>query len=62
VAVANPFDGCHVQLGMESRFFVEAKSFIFSVVKGSVELRGWKRGMVSQGGFCSRRVVLLGCC
>jgi hypothetical protein len=24
---------------MESRFFVEAKSFIFVVVKGSVELR-----------------------
>jgi hypothetical protein len=39
VAAANPFGGCRVQLGMESMFFVEAKSFIFSMVKGTVELR-----------------------
>lgn len=39
VAAANPFGGYPVGLGMENRFFVEAKSFTFSVVKGSVDLR-----------------------
>jgi hypothetical protein len=36
---------------MENRFFVEAKSFIFSVVEGSFELRWRRRGKDSQGGF-----------
>jgi hypothetical protein len=43
-----------VRLGMEVRFFVEAKSFIFSVAKGSIEL-----GVVEKRkGFSG--VVLLG--
>jgi hypothetical protein len=53
-AAADPFGGCHVRLGMESWFFVEAKSFIFSVVKGSVELRVVEK----RNGFSG--VVLLG--
>jgi hypothetical protein len=36
---------------MESRFFAEAKSFIFSVVKRSVELRVVEKRNGSQGGF-----------
>jgi hypothetical protein len=39
VAAAIPFGGCLVRLGRKSWFFVEAKSFIFLVVKGFVELR-----------------------
>jgi hypothetical protein len=39
MATANPLGGCPVRLGMENRFFVEAKSFTLSVVKGFVELR-----------------------
>jgi hypothetical protein len=43
-----------VRLGMVSWFFVEAKSFLFSVVKGSVELRVLEKRKGSFG------VVLLG--
>jgi hypothetical protein len=33
------FQGGRMRLGMESHFFVEAKSFVFSVAKGKLELR-----------------------
>jgi hypothetical protein len=33
VSDAFPVGGCRLQLGMESQFFVEAKSFCFSMVK-----------------------------
>jgi hypothetical protein len=34
-----PSGGCLISLGMESRFFVEAESFLFLVAYGSDELR-----------------------
>jgi hypothetical protein len=56
MAAANPFEGCPMRLGMESWFFVEVKSFIFSMVKGSVELRVVEK----MNGFSGW--VLLGAC
>jgi hypothetical protein len=49
-----PFGGRRLSLGMESRFYVEAKSFLFSVGQGSVEL------MVEEKWKAFARVVLLG--
>jgi hypothetical protein len=51
------FWGDRVRLDMESRFFVEAKSFVFSMVKGKPELRleGRRKGyagVVSLGPRC----------
>jgi len=56
VAATNPFRGCRVRSGMESQFFVEAKSFIFSVVKGYVDLRV----VGKRNGFSA--CVMLGVC
>jgi hypothetical protein len=52
-----------VRLGMVSWFFVEAKSFLFSVVKGSVELRVLEKRKRSFGvvllGFAMRCLVVV---
>jgi hypothetical protein len=46
-----------MRLGMESWYFVETKSFIFLMVKGSIELRVVKK---RNEGFAGS--ALLGCC
>jgi hypothetical protein len=57
VDAANPFRSCCMRLGMESWYFVETKSFIFLMVKGSIELRVVKK---RNEGFAGS--ALLGCC
>jgi hypothetical protein len=56
-AGGRPSGGRSLRLGMESRFFVEAKSFVFSVVEGKSELRVEERrkgfsGVVCLGSQC----------
>jgi len=52
--VSIPFGGRRLWLGMESRFYVEAKSFLFSVGQGSLELK------VAEKQKAFAMVVLLG--
>jgi len=60
--VSIPFGGLRVWLGMESRLYVEAKSFLFSVGQGSAELMVAEKQKAFAGVVLLGSRLLHGCC